>query len=123
MKHEDFQIIDAKTKEEITRPVLLQIITEQEEKGEPMLSTNTLEQLIRFYGDPVQGNIARYLENTFVLLGEQRNEMKDKLSTVVVKDPVTMMSDLTKRNLKMWQDMQDGFVNLSAGKTESKKKD
>lgn len=123
MKHEDFQIIDAKTKEEITRPVLLQIITEQEEKGEPMLSTNTLEQLIRFYGDPVQGNIARYLENTFVLLGEQRNEMKDKLSTVVVKDPVAMMSDLTKRNLKMWQDMQDGFVNLSAGKTESKKKD
>ncbi|RLA24625.1 MAG: polyhydroxyalkanoate synthesis repressor PhaR [Gammaproteobacteria bacterium] len=120
MAHEDFQIIDAKSKEEITRTILLQIIIEQEEGGEPMLSTNTLEQLIRFYGDPVQGNVARYLEKTFVLLGEQRCEMKNKLSSVMVTDPVSMMSDMTKRNLKIWQDMQDGLFGAAASKAESK---
>jgi polyhydroxyalkanoate synthesis repressor PhaR len=120
MTTEEFQIIDAKSKEEITRTILLQIIIEQEEDGAPMLSTNTLEQLIRFYGDPVQGNVARYLEKTFVLLGEQRSDMKNKFSTVITKDPVSMMSDMTKRNLKIWQDMQDGLFGAVA-KAESKK--
>ncbi|RLA17501.1 MAG: polyhydroxyalkanoate synthesis repressor PhaR, partial [Gammaproteobacteria bacterium] len=78
------------------------------------------EQLIRFYGDPVQGNVARYLEKTFVLLGEQRCEMKNKLSSVMVTDPVSMMSDMTKRNLKIWQDMQDGLFGAAASKAESK---
>jgi len=120
MSGEEFQIIDAKSKEEITRTILLQIIIEQEEDGAPMLSTYTLEQLIRFYGDPVQGNVARYLEKTFVLLGEQRNDMKNKFSSVIAQDPVSMMSDMTKRNLKIWQDMQDGLFG-AVSKQESKK--
>ena len=49
-----FRIVDAQGGEDITRSILLQIIVEQEEKGQPILSTRLLEQLIRYYGDNLQ---------------------------------------------------------------------
>jgi polyhydroxyalkanoate synthesis repressor PhaR len=48
---EDFEVRDAKSGDDLTRSVLLQIIADQEQDGEPMLSTQLLSQLIRFYGD------------------------------------------------------------------------
>jgi polyhydroxyalkanoate synthesis repressor PhaR len=52
---EDFEVRDAKSGDDLTRSVLLQIIADQEQDGEPMLSTQLLSQLIRFYGDLLQG--------------------------------------------------------------------
>jgi polyhydroxyalkanoate synthesis repressor PhaR len=52
---EDFEVRDAKSGDDLTRSVLLQIIADQEQDGEPMLSTQLLSQLIRFYGDSLQG--------------------------------------------------------------------
>ena len=61
---ENFEVRDAKTGEDLTRQVLLQIITEHEQDGQPMLSTQLLSQLIRFYGDSLQGFMGNYLERS-----------------------------------------------------------
>lgn len=59
---ESFEVRDAKTGEEITRSILLQIIVEEETGGVPMFSSKMLEQMIRFYGFAIQGLIGAYLE-------------------------------------------------------------
>jgi polyhydroxyalkanoate synthesis repressor PhaR len=59
-QHVTFHIQDAKTGEDITHSIFLQIILEQEEKGEPIFTSEMLAQLIRFYGDTLQSTIANY---------------------------------------------------------------
>ena len=68
---ETFEVRDAKTGEEITRSILLQIILEEETGGMPMFTTQMLAQVIRFYGHAMQGMMGSYLEKnlqTFVEL-------------------------------------------------------
>lgn len=59
---ESFEVRDAKTAEDLTRSILLQIILEEETGGVPMFSTSSLEQIIRFYGHAMQGVMGAYLE-------------------------------------------------------------
>jgi polyhydroxyalkanoate synthesis repressor PhaR len=59
---EHFEVRDAKTGEDLTRSILLQIILEEESAGMPMFSTNMLASIIRFYGHAMQGLMGSYLE-------------------------------------------------------------
>jgi polyhydroxyalkanoate synthesis repressor PhaR len=59
-----FRVVDARTEEDITRGILLQVILEQEERGQPIFSREILEQLIRSYGDAMQGFMTSYLEQS-----------------------------------------------------------
>ncbi len=59
---QDFVVRDAKTSEDLTRSILLQIILEEETGGVPMFSTQALAQIIRFYGNAMQGMMGNYLE-------------------------------------------------------------
>jgi len=75
---EDFAVYDAKSGEDITRPVLTQIIFEQEGKdGQNLLPTTFLRQLIRFYGDSMQLLVPRYLEFSFGRFVEDQQKMRD----------------------------------------------
>src|SRR5450631_2956941 len=58
----DFEVRDAKTGEDLTRSILLQIILEEETGGVPMFSAGMLSQIIRFYGHAMQGMMGSYLE-------------------------------------------------------------
>ena len=58
----EFEVHDAKTQEDLTRSILLQIILEEETGGVPMFSTNSLAQIIRFYGHAMQGVMGGLLE-------------------------------------------------------------
>ena len=58
----EFKVEDAKTKEELTRSILLQIILEEETGGVPIFSASMLSQIIRFYGHAMQGMMGNYLE-------------------------------------------------------------
>ncbi|WP_341678826.1 polyhydroxyalkanoate synthesis repressor PhaR [Niveibacterium sp. SC-1] len=60
---EEFQVVDAKTNEDLTRAILLQIILEEESGGAPMFTVDLLSQMIRFYGNAMQGMMGKYLEN------------------------------------------------------------
>ena len=59
---QDFEVRDAKSSDDLTRSILLQIILEEESAGEPMFSTQALEQIIRFYGHAMQGVMGNFLE-------------------------------------------------------------
>lgn len=86
LKNEEFQVVDAKSGEDLTRSILLQIILEEETGGVPLFSTELLAQMIRFYGHAMQGMFGKYLENnikTFVdfqhkLQDQSRNMMGDQ---------------------------------------------
>ena len=77
LKHEQFQVVDAKNGEDLTRSILLQIILEEEAGGMPMFTSDLLSQLIRFYGNAMQGMVGNYLEKnmqTFVQVQKQLQE-------------------------------------------------
>src|SRR6187399_2728758 len=80
---EDFAVSDAKTGEDITRPVLIQIISEQENKEgtQNLLPINFLRQLIRFYGDSMQMMVPRYLEVSIDSLTQQQSKFREQIST------------------------------------------
>ena len=106
----DFCVVDARSKEDITRSILLQIILEQEEDGTPIFSEQVLSQVIRFYGDALQGTLTNYLDRSFGLFVEQQSSMREQMQSMITTDPMSFMRDMTEKNMSMWKDMQDSFL-------------
>ena len=113
---EEFEVRDAKSGEDLTRCVLLQIIAEHEQDGEPMLSTQLLSQIIRFYGDSLQGFRGTYLERSMQMFLEQQQQFRQQMSGLIGQAPWTMLNQLTEKNLEMWKDFQQGLVGGSMGR-------
>ena len=111
----DFVVYDAKTNDDITRSVLLQIIAEHEERGQPMFSTQLLSQIIRFYGDSLQGFMGSYLERSLETFMEQSQQFRSQLNDLMGKTPWGVFNDLTERNLELWKSMQSRFLNPQGG--------
>lgn len=114
----DFVVKDVKSEEDLTRNILLQIISEQEHGGEPFFSTELLTQIIRSYGDSLQTIAGNYIERSMQLFVEQQKQFQDAISS----NPLTAMSELTDKNLKMWQEMQDNFFKAAGLKSDDKNK-
>ena len=106
----DFEVRDAKSGEDLTRQVLLQIIAEHEQDGQPMLSTQLLSQIIRFYGDSLQGFMGSYLERSMQGFLDQQQQFRQQMSGLLGQSPWTMMNQLTERNLEIWKDFQQNLV-------------
>ena len=75
---ENFVVVDAKTGEDLTRSILLQIILEEEAGGAPLFSSVMLSQIIRFYGHAMQGMMGSYLEKTMQAFVEIQGKMQDQ---------------------------------------------
>jgi polyhydroxyalkanoate synthesis repressor PhaR len=108
------KVIDSVSEEDLTRQILMQIIMEEELGGRPLFTAEMLAQLIRFYGGTVQGVFARYLEESFNLFASQQLEAQKGIP----KDPVEAFNDLTRKNLKMWNDIQSKFMQASGFKNK-----
>jgi polyhydroxyalkanoate synthesis repressor PhaR len=103
----DFVVIDKKSGHDITRSILLQVIAEQEEAAEPVLSRDFLAQVIRSYGGAMQGLIGSYLEQSMKLFSAQQREIRDRVKTVVGVDPVDVVADVAQKNYQRWRTVQD----------------
>ncbi|RZZ87633.1 polyhydroxyalkanoate synthesis repressor PhaR [Pseudoxanthomonas winnipegensis] len=115
---EEFEVRDAKSGEDLTRLVLLQIISDQEQDGEPLLSTQLLSQIIRFYGDSLQGFMGNYLERSMQMFMDQQAQFRQQMGNLLGQTPWAMMNQLTERNLEIWQDFQRNLTSgLSRGPT------
>lgn len=114
MKGIDFSVKDVKTDEDLTRNILLQIIAEQEHHGEPFFSTELLTQIIQSYGDSVQAVAGDFITRSMQLFVEQQKQFQDAIS----KDPISAMSDMAEKNMKIWQEMQENFFNASGIKSK-----
>jgi len=119
----EFSVQDAKTKRDITRSILLQIILEREEDGEPIFSEPVLKEIIRFYGDSLQGMMTSYLEKSLKLFAEQQDHWRSSMANVSMGDPLAIMRDVAERNLAMWKEMQDGLLGgaMPGGTSRSRK--
>ncbi len=73
-----FKVVDAKSGEDLTRSILLQIILEEETGGVPMFSANMLSQIIRFYGHAMQGVMGSFLEKNMQALMEIQDRMAEQ---------------------------------------------
>jgi len=114
-----FSVRDAKSKQDITRSILLQIILEREEGGQPIFSEQALSQIICFYGDSLQGMVTSFFENGLKLFVEQQGKIQEQMQSVMTGDPLSVMRDMTEKNLTFWKDMQEGFFRPPpAGKPE-----
>ena len=110
---EDFNVQDAKTGEDITHPVLTQIIFELENKdGQNMLPVPFLRQLISFYGDQMQMVVPSFLEQSMIAFAKEQERFREQMKSAMGKSPMDMMKlttpikaieEQTRRNIEMFQ--------------------
>jgi polyhydroxyalkanoate synthesis repressor PhaR len=103
---EDFEVRDAKSGEDLTRSILLQIILDEESGGVPMFSSEMLSQMIRFYGHSMQGMMGAYLEKnlqTFV-------ELQKRFAT-----PSMGLNDAKTFTPEMWSQFMTGQGSAMQG--------
>ncbi len=81
LENEDFRVLDAKTNQDLTRGILLQIILEEEAGGTPLFSSTMLTQIIQFYGHATQAMMGSYLEKTMQAFVEIQHRMQDQSKT------------------------------------------
>lgn len=111
----EFVVIDKKSGDDITRSILLQVISEQEAQGEAIMSQDFLSQVIRSYGKVMPGFMANYLEQSLKLFMVQQQHLRGQVKRVVGVDPVSAVADLAQKNLDRWRSLQDEFVRRLAG--------
>lgn len=93
----DFVVRDAKTSEDLTRSILLQIILEEESAGVPMFSTPMLAQIIRFYGNAMQGMMGSYLEKNLQTFADIQSKLAEQSKGLY--DPKVMSPELWRQFL------------------------
>ena len=107
-RQEEFQVLDAKSGEDLTRSILLQIILEEESTGGlPMFSSDLLSQLIRFYGNAMQGVMGTYLEKNIKAFQDMQKTLQEQSSR--------MYGDNSKASQDLWAQ----FMNLQGPAMQS----
>src|SRR4051795_10797842 len=101
----DFVVYDAKTGDDITRGVLTQIIVEEEGKGQNLLPTNFLRQLIGFYGGSMQGIVPGYLDQAMKAFTQHQEQMQATMRKTVGSMsslfPFGNVEEISRQNLAM----------------------
>ena len=107
----EFEVVDAKTGEDITRQVLTQIIVDEEARGATMLPLSFLKQLIGLYGNSMQTFVPSYLEAAMDAFQRNQSTVRDAFGGNV-------LADIAKRNMAMFEDASRAF----SGKAKSEPK-
>jgi polyhydroxyalkanoate synthesis repressor PhaR len=111
---ERIKVVDEKSGEDLTRSVLLQIIAEQEQFGIPVLGSDLLEMIIRFYGSPMQAMLSRYLGQAFGSISRQQEAMQSEMAKAL-QAPFAPLTELTRQNMQMWEQLQAATRNAFTG--------
>lgn len=117
MACENFAVLDAKSGDDLTRSILLQIILEEETGGVPMFSTQALGQIIRFYGHTMQGMMGNYLEKNIQSFIDLQARLAEnsmvKIQNPLLQNPLlqnpmqTFMSSYMEQSRQMFSQMQE----------------
>jgi polyhydroxyalkanoate synthesis repressor PhaR len=114
---EKIKVVDDKSGEDLTRAVLLQIISEQEQFGSPVLSPELLEMIIRFYGRPAQAMLSKYLEQSFATMLRQQESMQAEMTKALQATAFAPMTELARKNMELWEQMQRATRDAFTGGT------
>lgn len=112
---EAFVVIDKKSGEDITRTILMQVIIEQEQHGEPVMTEDFLSQIIRTYGSAMPNVVSNYLEQSLRLFVNQQAQARSTLKKVVGIDPVDAVAGLAQRNFARWRAVQEEVFRVLTG--------
>jgi len=112
----EFEVVDAKTGEDITRQVLTQIIVDEESRGSTMLPLNFLKQLIGLYGNSMQNFVPQYLEAAMDSFQRNQSAVRDAFGGNV-------LADIAKRNMAMFEDASRAFVGPKKGDAKPSESD
>jgi len=107
LKQEDFHVVDAKTGDELTRQILLQIILEEESGSVPMFSSDLLSQMIRSYGGAMQGFMGSYLEKNVEAFQQMQKSLQDQSQRIY--------GDNSRASQELWSQ----FMNLQGPAMQS----
>lgn len=110
-----FVIIDKKTGDDITRSILLQVISEQEQQGEAIMSQDFLSEIIRSYGTAVPDFMKSYLEQSLKMFLQQQEFMRGQVKRVVGVDPLSAMTDMTQQNMRRLLSLQEELLKRFSG--------
>jgi len=129
LSNDQFQVVDAKSGEDLTRSILLQIILEEEAGGAPMFTSDLLAQMIRFYGNAMQGMLGKYLENNIKAFTDMQAKLQEQVRAIYGENsPMnqdlwaqflsfqgpamqSMMGAYVEQSTKMFQQMQEQIEN------------
>ena len=111
----EFEVVDAKTGEDLTRQVLTQIIVDEEARGTTMLPINFLRQLIGLYGNSMQGMVPQYLEAAMEAFQRNQTALRDSFGG-------SAFADIAKRNMAMFEEASRAFVPNSKSEASPKQK-
>lgn len=119
-KGENFTVQDAKSGDDITHPVLTQIIFELENKeGQNMLPISFLRQLISFYGDQMQMVVPSFLEQSMIAFAREQERFREQMKSALPRTPMDMMNVATpmkaleeqaRRNVELFQNAMRMFT-------------
>ncbi|TVP81459.1 polyhydroxyalkanoate synthesis repressor PhaR [Thioalkalivibrio sp.] len=109
----DIKVVDTQSGDDITRGILIQIITEQEAGGNPLFTTDMLTRFIRFYDESLQDAFSSFLDQSLRLYSEQQEQMRAQLDEMVPGDALQTWTELTERNMELWREMQDSFFRAA----------
>jgi len=122
MDAESFVVRDAKSNEDLTRSILLQIILEEEAGGAPMFSEAALANIIRFYGHAMQGFMGSYLEKNVQAFTDMQKQMADQTKNftpemwtqfMAMQNPLTQgigMGNYAEQSRAMFEKMQEQML-------------
>jgi len=105
----DFKVVDAKTNDDLTRAILLQIILDEESGGMPMFSSEMLAQLIRFYGSAQQTIMGQYIEQNVQAFLAIQKKLQDQAKQVY-GDKMMLTPELWKQFMQMQAPAMQGML-------------
>ena len=105
----NFQVVDAKTNDDLTRAILLQIILDEESGGVPMFSSEMLAQMIRFYGSAQQTIMGQYIEQNVKAFLAIQKKLQEQAKQVY-GDKMMLTPDLWKQFIQMQAPAMQGML-------------
>jgi polyhydroxyalkanoate synthesis repressor PhaR len=115
IEQEDFQVVDAKSGEDLTRQILLQIILEEESGGVPMFSAPMLAHVIRFYGNAMQGMMGAYLEKNIQAFIDIQSKLQEQSKAFYETNKIgpDMWAQFVNMQAPMIQSMMSSYIEQS----------
>lgn len=103
----DFQVLDAKTGDDITHSILTQIIMDEETHGEQMLPVSFLRQLISMYGNSMQSMMPSYLDAAMTNFRENQGKIREAFEKGIANSPIAKIHET---NMAMMRAAADAFL-------------
>ncbi|MBU3020763.1 polyhydroxyalkanoate synthesis repressor PhaR [Aestuariibacter sp. A3R04] len=104
---EEFKVIDSKTEDDITKSLLLQIISESEaDQNQSLLTNSLLKQLIRYYDTDMQFFLRQYLEQSLLAFIDQQDQVQGLMKNMMENSPFGLFNKMVEQNMEAWKKNQ-----------------